>query len=187
MRNHSHVVHTRNAKNARFDLPHHVVSELQMRNGTEAVSRCHQPRDASIRIAGRQFHDRHRARYVPHFAGRSGRARQSVPCLQSTGSLGSRQASDSRQCAFCCSTRFLHGIAFVRRLSRFSTRSNLAPMRACAWLNRYSGYDPRNLCTASSGLPTTGRDASRVHAGASKQCGSSQRRILEIVDDQHVP
>ena len=51
-----------------FDLPHHVI-ELFGRGTVQgrfhtAVGR----HDTSIRIAGRQCFDRHRPRYVPHFA-----------------------------------------------------------------------------------------------------------------------
>ena len=61
---------------------------------------------------------------------------------------------------------------------RLSGSARNAPRCAC-W-NRYSGYEPRKVCTASSGLPTrTRRTPNRLERFEESQPG--QGRVLEIV------
>ena len=49
-----------------------------------------------------------------------------------------------------------------------SSRTSRAPNRDCAMLNKYSGYDPRNVCTASSGLPTSSSRTPRLRNAVRK-------------------
>ena len=83
--------------------------------------------------------------------------------LGSASSVGSVLAIDKL-------TRLAASVRYVGlrcSVSVTSMRSSRASNRDCAALNRYSGYDPRNVCTDSSGLPTSSSRTPRPCKAAS--------------------
>ena len=188
MRDHSHVVpFAGTLQMLGFDLPHHVI-ELFGRGTVQgrfhtAVGR----RDASIRIAGRQCFDRHRPRYVPHFAWalRQGHVSRFRACDRQAYAgrdkraivimyvLPVRRVSNGlRAIIFACGIQVFDALQ-SRSHARLRLVEQIFRIRSTERLHGFVG-----IAHQQQTRPAIMQSL--------KQSETSQRRILEIVDDQHV-
>ncbi len=170
-----------------FDFPHHVI-ELFGRGTVQgrfhtAVGR----RDASIRIAGRQCFDRHRPRYVPHFAwalrqghvsrfracdrqAYAGRDKRAIVVMHV---LPVRRVSNGlRAIIFACGIQVFDALQ-SRSHARLRLVEQIFRIRSAERLHGFVGIAHQQQARSA------------IMQGL-KQGETSQRRILEIVDDQHV-
>ena len=170
-----------------FDLPHHVI-ELFGRGTVQgrfhtAVGRC----DASIRIAGRQCFDRHRTRYVPHFAralrqghvsrfrtcdrqAYAGRDKRAIVVMHV---LPVRRVSHGvRAIFFACGMQVFDALQ-TRSHARLRLVEQIFRIRSAECLHGFVGIAHQQQARPA------------IMQGL-KQGETSQCRILEIVDDQHV-
>ena len=186
--NHSHVVpFAGTLQMLGFDLPHHVVELF----GCGTVQSCFHAaisgRDASIRIAGRQHFDRHRARYVPHFARtlRQGHVSRFHACdRQAYAGRDKRPIVVMRVLPV---RRVLHGlrtIVFACSIQVFDALQSRSHARLCLVEQIFRIRSTERL-HGFVGIAHQQQTRPAIMQSL-KQGETSQRRILEIVDDQHV-